>query len=73
MKGAKHLFFALGPKSHESKFLSALPSLENGGTVIEFETEVFISYAHLDNQPLEEGSKGCNRCCWMGHEVFADY
>lgn len=62
MRGAKHLFFALGPKSHESKFLSALPSPENGGTVIEFETEVFISYAHLDNQPLEEGSKG-----WVSH------
>ena len=29
---------------------------------MEFETEVFISYAHLDNQPLEEGSKG-----WVSH------
>jgi len=29
-----------------------------GGPAIEFETEVFISYAHLDNQPLTEGATG---------------
>lgn len=29
-----------------------------GGLAIEFENEIFISYAHIDNQPLLEGASG---------------
>lgn len=41
-----------GVKTQESRTMSTLAN---------FEDDLFISYAHIDNQPLAEGLKGWSR------------